>query len=57
MQGGLDRLPRVARRVQESNLVPSAIQIGEILDVDAMAPTNTQSMVDRTDSNRFAKSW
>ena len=42
MQGGLDRLPRVARRVkQKQSFAPSAIQIGGIAPMStSMAPTN-----------------
>ncbi|MGB0781138.1 MAG: heavy metal translocating P-type ATPase, partial [Candidatus Poseidoniaceae archaeon] len=42
MQGGLDRLPRVARRVKEKqSFAPSAIQIGGIAPMStSMAPTN-----------------
>ena len=43
MQGGLDRLPRVARRVKEKqSFTPSAIQIGGIASMsNAMSPMNT----------------
>ena len=43
MQGGLDRLPRVARRVKEKqSFAPSAIQIGGIAPMsNAMSPMNT----------------
>ena len=45
MQGGLDRLPRVARRVKEKrSFAPSAIQIGGIAPMSAsMAPTNAHN--------------
>ena len=43
MQGGLDRLPRVARRVKEKqSFAPSAIQIGGIAPMsNAMSPMST----------------
>ena len=43
MQGGLDRLPRVARRVKENKaFTPATIQIGSISSVgNPLTPTNT----------------